>query len=79
MKNQDLFTLFSGCGSVLSVRIITDTNTLQSKGYGFVNMATHAEAQYAIQFLNGHRIGNKYLKVSFKKKKNHIMLAEASQ
>lgn len=71
VKNQDLFSLFSACGNVLSVRIITDTNSQQSKGYGFVNMATHAEAQYAIQCLNGNRMGNKYLKVSFKKKKNH--------
>jgi len=41
----------------------------QSKGYGFVNLSTHQEALLAISRLNGHRIGNKFLKVSFKKKR----------
>jgi len=69
IKDQDLFELFSQCGMVHSVKIIQDHDSQQSKGYGFVNMATPADAQSAILHLNGHRVGNKYLKVSLKKKK----------
>lgn len=44
---------FGQCGSVDSVNVITDRDTGQSKGFGFVEMSTDAEAQKAIQELNG--------------------------
>ncbi|MBI5741757.1 MAG: RNA-binding protein [Nitrospirae bacterium] len=49
----DLQDLFSKIGEVESVRIITDAQTGQSKGFGFVEMATEEDAAKAITDLNG--------------------------
>src|SRR5207244_8253326 len=50
---QQLQELFSQQGSVTSAKIITDRYTGQSRGFGFVEMATSEEAQKAISALNG--------------------------
>ncbi len=47
---QDTFSL---CGTVDWVTVITDRDTGQSKGFGFVEMSSDSEAQKAIQELNG--------------------------
>jgi RNA recognition motif-containing protein len=44
---------FSACGTVESAKLVTDRDTGQSRGFGFVEMATDAEAQRAIESLNG--------------------------
>jgi RNA recognition motif-containing protein len=44
--------LFSQFGSVESAQVITDRDTGRSKGFGFVEMASEAEAQAAINGLN---------------------------
>jgi len=44
---------FAQSGNVVSVKIIMDRATGRSKGFGFVEMATDAEAQAAIERLNG--------------------------
>ncbi len=49
----DLNDLFAGAGQVTSVKIITDKLTGKPKGFAFVEMATDADAQNAIQALNG--------------------------
>jgi cold-inducible RNA-binding protein len=51
--NEDLTELFSQAGTVESVNIITDKYSGQSKGFGFVEMASDEEAQKAIEMLNG--------------------------
>ncbi len=51
--DQVLFDTFSQCGTVDSAKIITDRETGRSKGFGFVEMATDAEAQEAITKFNG--------------------------
>ena len=51
--DQILTDTFSQCGTVESARIITDRDTGRSKGFGFVEMATEAEATDAINKLNG--------------------------
>src|SRR2546426_10486255 len=53
---QQLQELFSQQGSVTSVKIITDRYTGQSRGFGFVEMATSAAAQKAITALNGTQL-----------------------
>lgn len=53
VREQSLAELFSTYGEVTSVRIIKDKETKRSKGYGFVEMANDAEAQAAIDALNG--------------------------
>lgn len=44
---------FAECGTVDSVKIITDRDTGRSKGFGFVEMSTDEEAQEAIKKFNG--------------------------
>jgi RNA recognition motif-containing protein len=44
---------FAQHGSVVSARIITDKFSGRSKGFGFIEMAADAEAQKAIEALNG--------------------------
>jgi cold-inducible RNA-binding protein len=50
---QSLEKLFSKCGTVESVNLITDRDSGRSKGFGFIEMSTDAEAQKAIEELNG--------------------------
>ena len=51
-SSSDLEQLFSQFGSVESAQVITDRDTGRSKGFGFVEMASDAEAQAAIEGLN---------------------------
>jgi cold-inducible RNA-binding protein len=50
---QDLTEKFSAFGTVETATLITDRDTGRSKGFGFVEMATDAEAQAAIETVNG--------------------------
>ena len=50
---QVLKDTFAQCGTVESVKIITDRDSGRSKGFGFVEMASDAEATAAISKLNG--------------------------
>jgi cold-inducible RNA-binding protein len=50
---QVLTDTFTKCGTVESARIITDRDSGRSKGFGFVEMSSDAEAQKAIDTLNG--------------------------
>src|SRR6185295_14033924 len=50
---QALVDMFSACGTVESAKIITDRDTGRSKGFGFVEMASDAEAGAAIEKFNG--------------------------
>jgi len=52
VNESDLETLFSQFGTVQSAQIIVDRDTNRSKGFGFVEMDTDAQAQAAIQGLN---------------------------
>ncbi len=51
--DQVLQDTFAQYGTVESAKVITDRATGRSKGFGFVEMATDAEAQAAIEKLNG--------------------------
>ncbi len=50
---QDLSDKFAAFGTVESVNLITDRHTGRSRGFGFIEMASEAEAQAAIDSLNG--------------------------
>ncbi len=50
---QDLSDKFAACGTVESVNLITDHDTGRCRGFGFIEMASDAEAQAAIDSLNG--------------------------
>mmetsp|Transcript_8292 Transcript_8292/g.13506 ORF Transcript_8292/g.13506 Transcript_8292/m.13506 type:complete len:463 (-) Transcript_8292:163-1551(-) len=61
-----LYRLFSPFGALESVKVITDKNTGESKGYGFVKYFRMSDAMQSIQAMNGFQVGTKHLKVSFK-------------
>lgn len=52
VSNTDLEQLFAEFGTVQSAQVITDRDSGRSKGFGFVEMGTDAEAQAAITGLN---------------------------
>ncbi len=64
VTEQELNDLFATHGAVESARVITDRVTGQSRGFGFVEMATSHEAQAAIDALNGTQIGGRTLTVN---------------
>jgi RNA recognition motif-containing protein len=53
VNESDLEALFAPYGTVQSAQVIVDRDTNRSKGFGFVEMDTDAEAQAAIQGLDG--------------------------
>ena len=60
---------FSASGTVDTVNLITDRDTGQSKGFGFVEMSTDSEAQAATQAMNGASLDGRQIKVSEAKPK----------
>ncbi len=52
-SEEELRNLFAGAGTVESVKIITDTYSGRSRGFGFVEMASKEEGEKAISLLNG--------------------------
>ena len=59
-----LTTLFAAHGTVETARVIADKFTGQSRGFGFVEMSTPAEAQAAITALNGSQMDGRPLTVN---------------
>src|SRR5207247_2981267 len=55
---------FSPHGTVQSAEVVTDRDTGRSKGFGFVEMGSDAEAQAAIAALNGQDNGGRALTVN---------------
>ena len=60
---------FSASGTVERVNLITDRDTGESKGFGFVEMSSDSEAQAATQAMNGASLDGRQLKVSEAKPK----------
>ena len=60
---EDLKQAFEAFGQVESVKIITDMYSGRSKGFGFVEMPAQAEAQSAIDGLNGKDMKGRTLNV----------------
>jgi RNA recognition motif-containing protein len=61
---SQLTTLFEAHGTVESARVITDKFTGQSRGFGFVEMATQEEGKAAITALNGTQMDGRPLTVN---------------
>ena len=53
VTDEQLTELFEPHGTVESAKVITDRYTDRSRGFGFVEMSTQAEAEAAIAALNG--------------------------
>ena len=63
-SSDTLTDLFGAIGEVVSVNVITDRMTGQSKGFAFVEMAENSEAQTAIDQLNGRQLDGRSIKVA---------------
>jgi RNA recognition motif-containing protein len=61
---DEIRDLFAQAGEVLSANIIKDKFTNQSRGFGFVEMATEAQATEAIKMFNGKELGGRSLVVN---------------
>ena len=61
---EDVRTLFAQAGTVVSVELIKDRDTGQSKGFCFVTMGAQSEAAEAIKKFNDYMLDNRALKVN---------------
>lgn len=64
VDSSTLEQMFSEHGTVESAQVIMDRSTGRSKGFGFVEMGTEAEAQAAITALNGQDSNGRALTVN---------------
>lgn len=64
MRDDTLQQQFSAFGNVLSAKVMMERDTGRSKGFGFVEMGSPAEAQAAIQGLNGKDVDGRALTVN---------------
>src|SRR5258705_2932441 len=62
--SETLREYFAQCGTVESASVITDKFSGQSRGFGFVEMATSEEAQRAISELNGKDLDGRKITVN---------------
>lgn len=63
-REDDVRSLFEHYGAVDQVQIMTDRDTGQSRGFAFVEMPVDAEAENAINGLNGYELGGRALNVN---------------
>ena len=64
VTDADLQQLYASHGSVVSATVVMDRMTGRSKGFGFVEMSADAEAQAAINALNGQDLKGRALTVN---------------
>ena len=63
-QEADLNGAFAQFGQVAEARVVTDRDTGQSRGFGFVEMPDESEARAAIEQLNGSDLQGRTLKVN---------------
>ena len=63
-RDSDMEQAFSQFGTVTSAKVMMERDTGRSKGFGFVEMSSPAEAQAAIEGMNGQQIGGRGLVVN---------------
>ena len=63
-RDSDMEQAFSQFGTVSSAKVMMERDTGRSKGFGFVEMGSEAEAQAAIQGMNGQQVGGRGLVVN---------------
>ena len=62
-SSDRLRELFTQAGAVESATVVTDRDTGQSRGFGFVEMATAEDATAAVKKFNGQQVDGRTLKV----------------
>mgnify|MGYP000069115822 CR=1 FL=1 len=65
--SERLRTHFAQCGTVTSAEVVTERDSGSSRGFGFVEMASDAEAQAAIAKLNDQPLDGRTLRVNVAK------------
>ena len=63
-RDSDMEQAFSQYGTVSSAKVMMERDTGRSKGFGFVEMGSDAEAQAAIEGMNGQQVGGRGLVVN---------------
>ena len=63
-RDEDLQQAFAAHGTVTSAKVMMERDTGRSKGFGFVEMGSDAEAQAAINGMNGQQFGGRGLVVN---------------
>jgi len=63
-NDESLRSAFAAYGEVASARVVSDRMTGRSKGFGFVEMPDRAQAQAAIDALNGKELDGRTLRVN---------------
>ncbi|QEA12986.1 MULTISPECIES: RNA recognition motif domain-containing protein [Comamonas] len=64
VRDEDLQQAFGQFGAVTSAKVMMERDTGRSKGFGFVEMGSDAEAQQAINGMNGQPLGGRSLVVN---------------
>ena len=64
IRDNDLEQAFSQFGAVTSAKVMMERDTGRSKGFGFVEMGSDAEAQAAINGMNGQPLGGRSVVVN---------------
>ena len=64
VRDSDLEQAFGAYGQVTSAKVMMERDTGRSKGFGFVEMGSDAEAQSAISGMNGQSLGGRSLVVN---------------
>jgi RNA recognition motif-containing protein len=64
VRDEELQQAFSAYGTVSSAKVMMDRETGRSKGFGFVEMGTDAEAQAAINGMNGQSLSGRAVVVN---------------
>lgn len=63
VTEKELEELFAQAGDCKSAAVVTDRETGQSRGFGFVEMGSASEAQKAVQQFDGHDLKGRAIKV----------------
>jgi cold-inducible RNA-binding protein len=64
VRDEDLQQSFSEFGAVSSAKVMMERDTGRSKGFGFVEMGNDAQAQAAINGMNGQSLGGRSITVN---------------
>ena len=64
VRDSDLEQSFGQFGSVTSAKVMMERDTGRSKGFGFVEMGSDAQAQAAVEGMNGAPLGGRSLVVN---------------
>jgi cold-inducible RNA-binding protein len=64
VRDEDLHQAFSAFGGVTSAKVMMERDTGRSKGFGFVEMSSDAEALAAVEGMNGQQLDGRAVVVN---------------